>query len=417
MGTMYVDHIDIDRIERRLEEVWAIGKTDQGGVTRPAYSEKETEAHEYIVNELPDAYETEVDRFGNLYATREPDSDQSLYIGSHLDTVYDGGKFDGAIGVITALEAMEAVYASDQEPAVPPTLTVWRAEEPPRFGKTNFGCRGAMGRLTEDDLDVEDDEGISVREAMERCGFPPTNLTEPSIDLDRMVGFLESHNEQARVLESVGENVGVVTSIRAPVRHRITVTGNYDHSGATPMDLRQDALVGASRMINSIYDIATDASEQGDLVATVGDIEAVNGQITAVCGKVTFPIDLRSNDLAYRNKIEQKIHGQLQEIASGLDLSIDIELIDRNKPVELDSKLIELLDDGASELGIEHRLLPSGAGHDSRITQLAGVPTAMLFAPSIDGISHNPDEDTPIEAVEDVTKVFAHALVNYGSAN
>jgi hydantoinase/carbamoylase family amidase len=412
---MYAENIDVDRIERRLDDIWAIGKTDRGGVTRPAYSERETEAHDYILDELPDAYETEVDRFGNLYATREPDSDRSLYMGSHLDTVYDGGKFDGAIGVVTALEAMEAVYASEREPAVPPTLTVWRAEEPPRFGKTNFGCRGAMGRLTEEDLDVEDAEGISVREAMEGCGFTPTNLTEPSIDLDRMVGFLESHNEQARVLESVGENVGVVTSIRAPVRHRVTVTGNYDHSGATPMDLRRDALVGASRMIDAIYDIATDASEQGDLVATVGNIEAVNGQMTAVCGEVVFPIDLRSNDLAYRDTVEQEIHDQLREIADGLDLSIELELIDRNEPVELDSDLIALLDDGASELGIEHRLLPSGAGHDSRITQLAGVPTAMLFAPSVDGISHNPNEDTPMEAVADVTKVFAYALGNYGA--
>ncbi len=405
--------INVDRIERRLDELWEIGSVAGGGVTRAAYSENENAAIDYIRDELPKHYEVRIDRFGNLFASEDLDSKRSLYVGSHLDTVYNGGKFDGTMGVVTGLEAIQSIDESDAEPETLPTLAIWRAEEPPRFGKTNFGARGALGRLTESDLKIKDADGISVREAMKSCGFNPTDLDNPTIDFERSAGFLETHPEQARVLEDEGINVGIVTSIRAPVRHRVTVTGRYDHSGATPMDLRRDALVGAAEMIQAIRTLGLYASKSGDAVATVGDITAVNGQLTAVCGEVQFPLDLRSNDEPYRDDIEQEILTQFEEIAERHDLEVETELIDRTSPVDLDPELVSMLESGADVLEIPYRKLPSGAGHDSRIIQLAGVPTGMLFAPSIDGISHNPEEDTPIDSIEDVTSVLQEALLSF----
>ncbi len=410
----FIESVCMDRIEGRLEDLWDIGREKNRGVTRAAYSKEETEAFEYIRSEIPISYEVETDRFGNMYATREPNAEQHLYLGSHLDTVYNGGKYDGALGVVTALEAIEVVYNNDKfNPTVPLKLAVWRGEEPPRFGKGSFGCRSALGRMTKKDLKIKDKKGISVQEAMESCDLTPTNPSESSIDTDKVQGFLETHIEQARILEESENNVGVVTSIRGPVRHRITVYGEYDHSGATPMDNRRDALVGAAEMLTDVCQIATRASEEDDLVATVGNLSPKQGQITAVCGEITFPIDLRSNNLEYRNAVEKRIHKQVRSIAERYGLSVDIEMIDREKPVHLNTELVNLLDKSAKKLGIPHQRLPSGAGHDSRITQLAGIPTAMLFTPSIDGISHSPEEETPIESVEDVTKILAYAVANY----
>ena len=406
--------VDLDRIRRRLDDLWAIGSTDRGGVTRLAYSEAENEAFGYLRSELPDAYSAREDAIGNLYATRRPDADRSVYLGSHLDSVYNGGRLDGTLGVVTALEAIEAVHASDRSPAHPPTLTVFRGEESARFGQHTIGSRGALGMLTVEAFSATDGNDVPLWLAMQRAGFRPTNLSEPTLDLDRVAAFLELHIEQGRVLDEAGDRVGVVTSIRAPVRYRATVRGADDHSGATPMDLRQDALAAAGEMIARIETIATEAAADGDLVATVGDVTAVEGAINKVCGEVTFPIDVRSTDRAYRERIEDEIVSALETIVARRGLDLELERIDRSEPVTLDERLIETLDAAATTVGTASRRLPSGGGHDAMNFQLAGVPTGMLFVPSVDGISHNPRERTPEAAIRDATATLAEGLATIG---
>lgn len=406
---MIASKIDLQRISRRLDAIWEIGRTD-GGVTRLAYSDEETEAIEYVCSELDEEFHVRTDRIGNVFATREPDADSSVFLGSHLDSVFNGGRLDGALGVIAALEAIE-VADEVGEPPVPPTLTIFRAEESSRFGQWALGSRGALGQLTVEDFSATDQSNVPLWQAMQEQDLQPRNLSEPTVDLDRVAGFLELHIEQGRILDESDDRLGVVTSIRAPVRYRVTVNGEYDHSGATPMDLRRDAIAGGAVMVSDIERIAMEAETDNDLVATVGDFTVSDGAINKVCGEVSFPIDIRSTDRAFRDEIETQILDRLEAIATNRDLDFEAELLDRSPPVELDGNMIELLTDTAVSLGIDHRCLPSGGGHDAMNLQHAGVPTGMLFVPSIDGISHSPREDTPEDAIRDATAVLAQSLL------
>jgi hydantoinase/carbamoylase family amidase len=402
--------VDIDRIQRRLDAVWEIGRADDGGVTRLAYSDEETAAIEYVRGELDDAVDVRTDHIGNVFATREPDADRTLLLGSHLDSVFDGGRLDGALGVIVALEAIETAYKIGT-PAVPPTLAVFRAEESSRFGQWAVGSRGALGQLTVEDLSAVDQSGVPLWQAMQSQGLTPTNFSEPTIDLDRTVGFLEVHIEQGRVLDDADEHLGIVDSIRGPVRHRITVEGDYDHSGATPMGLRRDAIAGAAEMVTAVERIASEAAAEGDVVGTVGEFAPARGAINKVCGEVTFSMDVRSNDRPFRDDVEASILDEIRSIAERRGLKADATLVDRSDPVELDADTTAFLADVAASLGFDHRRLPSGGGHDAMNLQHAGVPTGMLFVPSVDGISHSPDEETPEEAIREAAATFTRAIL------
>lgn len=410
---MLKEVIDFDRVQRRLNELEEIGRTDAEGVTRLAYTDEENEAFDYLRGELPDDYVVREDAIGNLFATREPDAGQSVYVGSHLDSVHNGGRLDGALGVVVALEAIESAYEIGN-PQIAPTMTVLRGEESARFGQHTIGSRGALGMLKVEDFSATDEDGVPLWLAMQQAGFGPENLANPTIDLDEVAGFLELHIEQGRVLDqSKTEKVGVVTSIRAPVRYEVTVKGDDDHSGATPMGLRRDALAGAGEMITTVETVGTEASTEGDIVATVGNITAHDGAINKVCGEVTFPIDLRSNDAAYRSEVERQLVDELQIIADQRPVELEMEVIDRSEPVELNEEAVDCLRSAAEESEVSYQQLPSGGGHDAMNFQLAGVKTGMVFVPSIDGISHNPDEATDPEAVTDAIEIMARALLTW----
>jgi hydantoinase/carbamoylase family amidase len=409
---MLCDEIDIDRIERRLDTIWSIGQTEKGGVTRLAYTEEESEAIAYIVSELDDDFNVHTDSVGNVFATTDPDADQSYYLGSHLDSVFNGGRLDGALGVVVALEAIEAVRAAGESPPLPPTLTIFRAEESTRFGQWAIGSRGALGMLTVEDFSAVDQSNIPLWQAMQQAGFQPSNLSEPTLDLDRVAGFLEVHIEQGRVLDENGDDIGIVSGIRAPVRYRITVTGDYDHSGATPMGMRRDAIAAAAEMVITVERLGTEAAEDGDIVATIGDLTAVEGAINKVCGEVSFPIDIRSNDREYRDTFEETMLDELKTIATHRDVELDAELVDQSDPVELDESMVEMLDDIAASISTNYRRLPSGGGHDAMNLQHANVSTGMVFVPSIEGISHNPREETKQVAVRDATEILARGLLH-----
>lgn len=407
---MMLSEIDTDRIQRRLDALWDIGRTDGGGVTRLAYSDEETAAIEYLCDELPDDFEVRTDHVGNVFATKAPDAERSLFLGSHLDSVYNGGRLDGALGVVVALEAIQTAYAAG-DPTLPPTLAIFRAEESSRFGQWAVGSRGALGQLTVEDLAATDQSNIPLWQAMQSQGLRPQNFSEPTIDRDRIAGFLEAHIEQGRVLDEADEHLGIVSSIRGPVRHRITVEGDYDHSGATPMGLRRDAIAGGAEMVTAIERIASDAATEGDLVATVGEFDPADSAINKVCGEVTFSLDIRSNDQPFRDDVEEQVLERVGEIATERDLDLSKTLVDRSPPVELDETLIDMLSSVTDELDIAHRMIPSGGGHDAMNFQHAGIPAGMVFVPSVDGISHNPKEETPDEAIREATAVFTRALL------
>ncbi len=403
----------LDRIQRRLSELWEIGRVSGGGVTRMAYSPEETEAHEYLCAELPDAYSVSVDPVGNLFATRAPDAERFVATGSHLDSVYNAGKLDGTLGVVCSLEAVEAFHAVADTSSVAPLLIVFRAEESARFGHHTIGSRAALGDIDSEVLAATDDDDTPVWQAMEKEGFSPEALQNPTVPVDRLAAFLEIHIEQGRVLDEAPADTGVVTSIRAPARHTITVRGEYDHSGATPMALRQDALSGAAEMVQNIETTATEATREGDIVATVGDITAVDGAINKVCGEVSFSLDIRSTDADYRQTTERRLLEACQRAADRRDLEVEITTLERSEPVALDEHLQQRLQRGADVAGCDPLSLPSGGGHDAMNFQLAGVPAGLLFVPSIDGVSHSPDEQTPEQSITAATRTLAHTLLSY----
>lgn len=405
------EYIDVDRMQRRLDELSEIAKTSDGGVTRLAYTEAETEAYEYILTELSNEYDITEDTVGNVFATQQSDAAKSVLTGSHLDSVFNGGPLDGALGVVVSLEAVNAVYRADVDCAFPPTLAIFRGEESARFGHHTIGSRAALGMLDIQTLAATDQNGVPLWKAMQDIGFQPDNLSEPSIDFDSVAAFLETHIEQGRVLEEHGDDLGIVSSIRAPVRYRVTVGGNYDHSGATPMGLRQDALTAASEMVVAIEEIAEEAAADGDIVGTVGTITAVDGSINQVCGRVEFSLDLRSNDIDYRDDVESRLLETIDAIAASRGVTLETEGIARSDPVSLDDGIVAQLQSAAESIGAKHRVLPSGGGHDAMNFELNGIPTGMVFVPSIDGVSHNPDEETTPEAIEGAAAGLAHSIV------
>ncbi len=407
MDTTIRDQIDLDRISRRLDELCQIGATDRGGVTRLAYSEDETEAIEYVVGELGDEFTVRTDAIGNVFATTDPGTERSILLGSHLDSVFNGGRLDGTLGVVTALEAIEAVLAADVDLDVAPTLAIFRAEESARFGQHTIGSRGALGMLTGEDLTCVDQSGVPLWEAIQRAGFEPENLSEPTSHLDGVTEYLELHIEQGRVLDEAADDVGIVSSIRAPVRYRTTVTGANDHSGATPMNLRRDAIAAASEQILAIERIGTEASAAGDLVATVGDVTVPDGAINKVCGEVGYPIDVRSTNTEHRDAVEDRIVAELTAIADDRDVDLDLELLDRSEPVRMNESVRATMSDLADAAEIDYRIMPSGGGHDAMNFEHASIPAGLVFVPSIDGVSHNPDEETTERAIEAGTTLLA----------
>lgn len=408
---------DLDRVRRRLDRLWEIGKTDSGGVTRLAYTAEENEAFDYLQEEFPDAFDVWTDSVGNLFATPWPEAERSLHMGSHLDSVINGGRLDGTLGVVIALEVIQTLHEDGCRPPEPPTLVVFRGEESARFGQHTIGSRAALGMLTIEDFSSTDQNNIPLWHAMQQVGFHPENLSEPTIDLNRIAGFLEVHIEQGRILDETDDDLGVVTSVRAPVRYEITVEGAYDHSGATPMGLRRDALVGASAMVLAAQHVGEEADDEGDLVATVGDITAVDGAINKVCGEVSFPLDIRSIDEPFRDQVESQVLDEMHAAADQRDLRLETREIDRSTPVTMSEEMASRLARAADTSEGSHRLLPSGGGHDTMNFQLAGVPAGLLFVPSVDGISHSPDEETYDDAVAAAVETLVRVMLDENSDN
>ncbi len=410
---MFDGIVDVGRMQRRIAELGSIGETEDGGVTCLAYTDRENEAFAYLLEEIPDTYDVSVDRMGNVFATPDGDAERSLYMGSHLDTVRNGGRYDGRLGVIAALEAMQAVDELDGRPAITPTLSVFRAEETARFNVGLIGSRGALGLLEDLQLDSTDENGVSLREAMEILGFHPPEIGTPTIDTDRIAGFVELHIEQGPILESEELPIGVVTEIRGILRDRITVRGLPNHSGATPMEQRQDAVAGAAEMIDAIETIGTEASEEGDLVATVGYLDVPDASANKVSGEATFPIDIRSVDRGYQNEVDERIRDRLRSIADRRGLTVDIGVMEGIEPVALEERVVDTLAAAAETTGADYRQMASGGGHDAMDFTKIGKPAGMVFTACDRGLSHNPNESVEPDAMKVGTKTLARTLFEY----
>jgi allantoate deiminase len=330
---------------------------------------------------------TRIDSAANLIGRYEglvPDA-PALIIASHIDSVRDAGRYDGPLGVMLGIEAVVALHDSGTRMRFPIEVIAFGDEEGSRFPAAMLTSRAVAGVLDPAALDIRDDQGISVLEALRAhtSGEYTDARHAPAL------AYLEAHIEQGPVLEADGLAVGTVTGIAAQLRYGVRVKGVAGHAGTTSMPLRRDALAAAAEMVLAVERVA--AADASDLVATVGRLTASPGAPNVIPGRVDFTIDIRSGDAARRDRAAQAILAELDTIAARRRVAHAAQLIHDLPASPCDSALMDLLDAALAAAGQPPRRLVSGAGHDAMV-MAALCPTAMLFVRCKDGISHNPAE-------------------------
>jgi hydantoinase/carbamoylase family amidase len=382
-----------------------------GGITREVFTPTYGAALEWVAGQLRDGgLETRLDAFGNLWgrwAGSEPGAPRVI-TGSHVDTTLNAGRYDGVVGVLGAIEAVRRLRARGFAPRRSVELVAFAGEEP-RFGTGCIGSRALVGALPDEDLQrMTDRDGISLAAALSGAGLDPARIGEAVLDPAAVHAFVELHIEQAAVLETAGRSIGVVTAIAAPHDFRIVLRGAATHSGATPMDLRRDALVGAAEVVMEIERLAR-ASASGTTVGTVGVLRVSPGAINVVPGEVSLDVDVRDSDVEAREAVVDGIVLAAREVGARRNLEIAVEPIVTDAPVRCAPEVVQAARDAAAELGLEHLDMTSGAYHDAMILA-ARVPVGMIFVPSRDGISHHPAEFTAPEELDAGVDVLAGTL-------
>ena len=400
------------RILERLDTLFEIGRA--AGTNRPGLGPGEQRAFELVAGWMREAgLDVTFDRAGNVVG-RLVGSEPALtevWSGSHLDTPYDGGRFDGALGTLLAVDAAEAIGVDG-----PPRRTVaamaFRLEEGPRFGRGVFGSRAVCGQLDEDEGDLLDADGISLAEAFAALGYgdlPRTGWLDPAPS-----AFVEAHIEQGPSLAAAGAPLGIVTSIAGMAGLELTFRGQRGHAGTVQMHLRSDALGAAARFIVAAHDIARTLP---GAVATIGRLTVEPGATNTIPERCELFADLRAPDAAAVDALVAGVTAAAGAAAAEARCEVVVEPRWRYEPVAMSDGPRAALRRAVEALGVEPVDLPSGAGHDAAILALAGVPSAMLFVRSdAGGVSHAPEESTGADAVVLAVQALEAALRELAAA-
>ena len=369
------------------------------GVTRLAYSPLDKEAQGWLLKQVQDlGLSVREDAVGNVFLRREGlEVDlPPVACGSHLDTVIHGGAYDGMCGVVGALEALYMLRDTQLKRSI--EVLIFRAEESSRFGFATMGSKLLTGAATVDKLNKGGKKGdISFEEALRQWGCAPERASEAIIAPGSYASFSELHIEQGKVLEEKGINIGIVRNIAAPTRFKIHIQGMADHSGATPMGMRRDALVAAAKLILAVNEAAEDEKEHGT-VGTVGVVEVEPGSINVVPGAVTLWVDVRGVEMASIKRTLEDIQAEAENVAVTDRVGVRIEMLTSDSPVPLDENLAVQTEGICKELSYSFLHMNSGAGHDAmHMAKIA--PTTMVFIPCKGGISHNPAEYASLEDI------------------
>lgn len=385
------------RLLRDLNAVSRIGLGAHGSVTRLVFSIKELRSRQFLIHLMRQAgLQIQVDRIGNIFGRlngRSPKS-PAVLVGSHLDTVLHGGKFDGTMGVIGALEAVRTLKERKAPLFSPVEVVCFVGEESSRFGYSTLGSSLLAGEVRSRDLsNATDSQGNRLETVLADLGIHPSNLRSLRRDPATVKAYLELHIEQGPILEARGKPIGVVTSIAAPTRFKVIFTGQADHSGTTPMEMRKDALVAAAEAVIALERICRRYSrmDRGRIVGTVGAIKIEPGVINAVPGAAELAVDIRSITAAAKRRVVRLVEARIHDIARRRHIAVQLLPIREEDPVPLDKGLVHLLRKCCEVRKVPYEIMPSGAGHDAM--QMAKItPAGMLFIPSRRGISHSPLE-------------------------
>ena len=401
---------DQTRLQRDIDALARFGRVGPGAITRLAFTPEDNAAHAHIEGLMREAGLTvRYDAFGNLFGER-PGTDpgaKPVVTGSHVDGPPNGGIYDGVIGVLTGIEACRLLNEARISTRHPIQVVAVRSEHLDRFGISLLGSRALSGKLKPADLDrLRDGSGSSLRKVLADNGFHPDDLASVNVK-DRVHAWIELHVEQGRVLEDVGKQIGVVTAIAGPTRYKVRIKGMADHSGATPMAIRRDALCGAAEII---LDLERLAGETADCVGTIGIVHAFPGAVHTIPGEVEFFVDIRGVRRDDKAALVAKFTDIMQKRCDARGLTLSYETYVSEDPVPCAPWLVDALTGLCRELEARYLVMPSGGGHDTQHVA-AVADAAMLFIPSARGIAHTPDEYTTIEDVAAGAEVLAEALV------
>jgi beta-ureidopropionase / N-carbamoyl-L-amino-acid hydrolase len=399
--------INPQRLWDTLMETAAFGGTPKGGIKRLTVSDEDKRVRDWFKAECEKLGMTvEVDEVGNMFATRPGKRTDlaPIAMGSHLDTQPTGGKFDGVLGVLGPLEVMRTLVGMGYESNAPLMIVNWTNEEGSRFAPAML-CSGVYAGVFTPEFAYsrEDRQGIKLGDELERIGYKGKHKAGAI----KFGSMFELHIEQGPILEAENKVIGVVTGVQGMRWYEVTVRGQESHTGATPMGLRKNALLGASRMIEAIHQVGM-AHLPG--VASVGLIENRPNSRNVVPGEVFFTVDLRHPDESVLDKMERAYQEALPKIAAELRLELEEKRIWNSPAVKFAPELIECVRAGAAKAGYTSRDMASGAGHDAAyINRVA--PTTMIFVPCLGGISHNEAESTTLEECGAGTQVLLNAVI------
>ena len=405
MSNLKINH---DRLMSRIDALGAIGATPEGGVCRLALSDADRAARDQVAAWMGSAgLQVEVDRLGNIFGTR-PGTEQAppVMTGSHIDSVANGGKLDGAYGVLASIEVIETLNDADLETTRPITECVFTNEEGARFQPDMMGSLVYAGDLAvEDALNTSDGDGVSFGDELVRIGYAGTR----EVGGTRPHAFVEVHIEQGPVLEADGIAIGAVEDLQGISWTGITIGGQANHAGTTPMVLRHDAGYCAGAIASYVREITRRLGAQQ--VGTVGVIDLKPGIINVVPGTSYLTVDLRNSDNNQLKKAEGLLHEFVENLAASEGVAIETQRLARFDPVHFDDSIARRIENNAALLGLSCRRMTSGAGHDAQMMARL-CPTAMIFVPSAGGVSHNPAEHTDSDDLNAGANVLLHTLLD-----
>ncbi|MGM7724654.1 allantoate deiminase [Metabacillus sp. Hm71] len=398
-----------DQIEEMVEWLASYGKSKRNGVTRTLYSANWQSAQQALKKRMEkiglQAYYDDVGNlFGRLSAANEDAS--TILTGSHIDTVIDGGKYDGAYGVIAGIIALQFLYEHYGLPKKNLEVVSLCEEEGSRFPMTYWGSGSITGvKSLKDVQGLTDSQGIPFIEAMQEAGFGKGNYRNPM--RTDLASFIELHIEQGEVLEREEKSIGIVSHIVGQRRYHVTVIGESNHAGTTPMAWRKDAMYTAAELIQYLIQKAKETSP--DLVATVGQIFTEPNLSNVIPGKTMFSIDIRHCEEHVLDEFCRDVFTQFESIANKHQTKVTIHNWMNEKPVEMSESLIEISEAILTSEQMPYKKMTSGAGHDSQIFGTF-CPTSLLFVPSHKGISHSPNEFTRTEDLENGIQLLIKIL-------
>jgi N-carbamoyl-L-amino-acid hydrolase len=383
--------INDQRFNQTLQELGRLGESPTG-MDRVAYSPEDILGRDYAIKLMQEAgLDTRIDTAGNIIGrlAGTEDSLPAIALGSHTDTVPKGGKYDGALGVMAAIEVIRTLKDQGHTTKHPLEVINFTNEEGTRFHRWLVGSRSMCGLLEQDDLDAVDDDGFGLGPCLADIGGDISRIEEAKRSTGELAAYLELHIEQGPYLHKSGNPIGVVTGITGRAVFEVEIEGKANHAGTTPMETRRDALVSASKLVLAIQKMA--AEQEICRVSTVGSIKAVPNAVNVIPGSATIGLEFRDTDMTALAAAEQELRRITDEAIINEEVAIDVQRHRFTSAVPISADMQAMVAEAAENCGMAWEPLASGAGHDAQaVANIA--PVAMIFVPSVDGISHSPEE-------------------------